>query len=504
MKNKSPLLISIISYFFVLLFIYAGMSKLLDFENFQVQLAQSPLLSAYAGFVSYSIIAIEFVVAISLCIPRTRPTGLYASLGLMAGFTIYIYLILNYSDFIPCSCGGILEKLGWREHLIFNIVCVILAVVGILLLEKQKEKGFKRPSFLSAGTVLASCLLVIGMFLSSEHIMKKENNFTRRFPHHPILEDTIINLGFNSYYFAGADHGKIYLGNSTSPQLLTEIDSSFTEKKEKQILLDNYNHQFRAVRLQVKPPYYYLYDGTVPVIFRGLLINNQAQTLSSKDAYFTQLAIIDSSTFALRSQSAENNSFTLGFLNLTAPQKFRLMPGLIQIQQDGIFDTDGKLTIDQYTRQPIYTYYYRNQFLIMDSQLNLARRLNTIDTTSRAKVNTTVLSNGTRLMDAPPVVVNKHMAIYRGILFNESSLKGKHESSDDWRKASVIDMYRTDRQEYLGSFYIQERGKNRISDLLVTDKYLYAIIGSDLIRYRFAQSVTDRFKTGEAENLVKE
>lgn len=41
-----------------LLFMYAAMSKMLDFENFQVQLAQSPLLSAYAGFVSYAVITI--------------------------------------------------------------------------------------------------------------------------------------------------------------------------------------------------------------------------------------------------------------------------------------------------------------------------------------------------------------------------------------------------------------------------------------------------------------
>lgn len=111
----------IISILLALLFIYAGASKMLDFENFQVQLAQSPLLSAYAGMISYMIIAIEFIVAIALCMNSSRLIGLYASLGLMAGFTIYIYLILNYSDFIPCSCGGILEKLGWKEHMVFNI-----------------------------------------------------------------------------------------------------------------------------------------------------------------------------------------------------------------------------------------------------------------------------------------------------------------------------------------------------------------------------------------------
>ena len=51
------------SFFFILLFIYAAASKMLDFENFQVQLAQSPLLSAYAGFISYGVIGIEIGIA---------------------------------------------------------------------------------------------------------------------------------------------------------------------------------------------------------------------------------------------------------------------------------------------------------------------------------------------------------------------------------------------------------------------------------------------------------
>ena len=69
MKNFSNIVPSIVSYFFILLFVYASVSKLLEFERFQIQLAQSPLLSAYAGFVSYSVIIIEWVASILLLVP---------------------------------------------------------------------------------------------------------------------------------------------------------------------------------------------------------------------------------------------------------------------------------------------------------------------------------------------------------------------------------------------------------------------------------------------------
>src|SRR5690606_41590125 len=106
----------IISYFFSLLFCYAAISKILEFVDFQVQIGQSPLLSAYANFISFAVIVAELVIVVCLVFPNIRLFGLYSSTALMSAFTIYIYLILNYSDFIPCSCGGILEKLGWTER----------------------------------------------------------------------------------------------------------------------------------------------------------------------------------------------------------------------------------------------------------------------------------------------------------------------------------------------------------------------------------------------------
>ncbi|HZH70563.1 MAG TPA: MauE/DoxX family redox-associated membrane protein [Flavobacteriaceae bacterium] len=38
---------------------------------------------------------------------------------------------------MPCSCGGVLEQLGWTEHLAFNIGFMGLGVVGILIENKR-------------------------------------------------------------------------------------------------------------------------------------------------------------------------------------------------------------------------------------------------------------------------------------------------------------------------------------------------------------------------------
>ena len=122
------IIIEVISIAYILLFVYAAVSKLMDFSNFQVQIAQSPLLTAYAGFISITVILLELLIALLLAVVKTRIIGLYISFTLMLLFSIYIYLILNYSPFVPCSCGGILENMGWTEHLIFNLVFTLLAV----------------------------------------------------------------------------------------------------------------------------------------------------------------------------------------------------------------------------------------------------------------------------------------------------------------------------------------------------------------------------------------
>ncbi|MGV0924130.1 MauE/DoxX family redox-associated membrane protein [Empedobacter tilapiae] len=71
MRKIAPLIQTLICYLFIVLFIYAAVSKLMDFENFQIQLAQSTLLSVYAEFIVYTIIiSIGIVIALLLLVRK--------------------------------------------------------------------------------------------------------------------------------------------------------------------------------------------------------------------------------------------------------------------------------------------------------------------------------------------------------------------------------------------------------------------------------------------------
>ncbi|WP_366788858.1 MauE/DoxX family redox-associated membrane protein, partial [uncultured Flavobacterium sp.] len=129
---KKRIFIQIVSLLYIILFVYAAISKLLDFENFQAQLGQSPIVSNYTGVVSFAVPAIELTLSILLSFPKLKLFGLYGSFALMVMFTAYIHVILNYASNIPCSCGGILEEMGWKEHFIFNCFFVAIAAGAIL------------------------------------------------------------------------------------------------------------------------------------------------------------------------------------------------------------------------------------------------------------------------------------------------------------------------------------------------------------------------------------
>ena len=137
---KRSTLVEIIALLFVILFLYTGISKLMDYSVFKEQIASSPVLKPIAPWAAWILPVSEFGVAVSLFIPRWRLKGLYAALGMMILFTGYIGAILLLDDHIPCSCGGVIELLSWQGHLIFNGVWIGLALTGIIL-----GKAARRP-----------------------------------------------------------------------------------------------------------------------------------------------------------------------------------------------------------------------------------------------------------------------------------------------------------------------------------------------------------------------
>lgn len=130
---------SIVALLLVVLFLYTGISKLMDYTVFKEQIAASPILAPIAPFTAWALPLTEFAVAVLLFIPAWRLWGLYASFVLMLSFTGYVIAIMTFSKELPCSCGGVLQEMSWGQHVVFNIVVTVLALVAALLERKRRR-----------------------------------------------------------------------------------------------------------------------------------------------------------------------------------------------------------------------------------------------------------------------------------------------------------------------------------------------------------------------------
>ena len=130
---KKELLVDIITGLLILLFVYTAVSKWLTYDSFKGVLQTAPLLRPFAATLAWAIPVSEIAVSFLLSLPCYRLLGLYASLGLMALFTLYLAFMLLYSPHLPCSCGGVISQFTWQEHLLFNLFFIAINGVAIKL-----------------------------------------------------------------------------------------------------------------------------------------------------------------------------------------------------------------------------------------------------------------------------------------------------------------------------------------------------------------------------------
>jgi putative oxidoreductase len=141
------LIVDIIGALFILLFFYTAINKLIEIDTLKNILAAYPLLENIPHFVAWALPITELVVVALLFFPRTRSLGLYASLVLMISFTLYLTYMLTFTTKLPCTCGGMLEKLTWPQHLFFNVVFVLLSITAIILnrrVNRNPDEGLSK------------------------------------------------------------------------------------------------------------------------------------------------------------------------------------------------------------------------------------------------------------------------------------------------------------------------------------------------------------------------
>jgi hypothetical protein len=131
-------LILIISLLLVATFIYASGAKLWTFWQSKTGFDFFPFVKDYHKIAFWGLMIVQLLIASLLTFRRTRLEGLYGSFFLLAFLSTYLYIMLHYTDHIPCNCTGIIPSLSWEGHMWSTIAMTILAGTGIGLLSNKK------------------------------------------------------------------------------------------------------------------------------------------------------------------------------------------------------------------------------------------------------------------------------------------------------------------------------------------------------------------------------
>lgn len=131
--NNRNLFAIVLTGLLVLLFAYTATSKLLDYNKFvfQMRLAPLPVMKSVAPTLGWLMPSIEMLISIGLLISQFRFKALYASVILLFVFECYITGMLLTGQHLPCTCGGIISSMSWKQHLLFNAVFIWAGIIAI-------------------------------------------------------------------------------------------------------------------------------------------------------------------------------------------------------------------------------------------------------------------------------------------------------------------------------------------------------------------------------------
>jgi len=173
----------------------------------------------------------------------------------------------------------------------------------------------------------------------------------------------------------------------------------------------------------------------------------------------------------------------------------KLAPNLLTKQIDGYFDTNGILQYNSFLKRIIYTYYYRNQYVVATPSLLPEPTGKTIDTVSIARIKV-AYSEGDKIgkLASPPYIVNKGVSTFGKYLFINAAMTGRFEPVAMWKRASVVDVYNLIDYSYVFSFYLPDKSEKKVSQFKVDDNRVIVICGKYLQVYQLQTDYYERIK----------
>lgn len=464
-----------IAYLLIFLFVYTGVSKLLDLGIFQSQIAQSAMLAPYAKFLAWAVPIVELMLAGLLLFSSVRVWGLLGSAVLMLGFTIYVYLIWTYSPSLPCSCGGILEAMDWEAHLYFNSVLTILAGWAWYV-ENDNRKNY---TLLATGSFGMAALVLILFYTQPQPKILQDDSFTRNYRENALTPIAEQKLEFNSYYVAGVTDSLVYLGNSTGFTHGIVWNYRTNDTTHFRIKIENAPEQFASLpKWQVFDDYFFIGEGVNPSLYRGKVGEWMAREFMTVVPYYSDLVVLDTTEFIIRALQASTQRYVLTTYKDKEP--YVQIHDVLEQEDGNLFEADGSLYWDKSTEQLGYLYFYKNKIANWTHDFKKVAETDLIYNINANAVSTHQGRDGTHLRDSPVPALHSNIQAWENQYFVLTQVMDADKNPNDFNATTTIDVYAED---YSYSLLLPNKNEEKASDFYVTDEHIIVHYPMQIVVY---------------------
>lgn len=332
-------------------------------------------------------------------------------------------------------------------------------------------------------TVLSLILMEV-LYISSKPIILK-SGFKRNLSNEQLKAINHINLKYTGYYLLNLSAKGIVLGNYSAP--LYTLNCSYDLKDTITVRLPfkyRSNLDWNAVKLESDSAKIHLVDVKTPAYISANLPFSNEKYLKLEGHRIDLFKMISANSMAIR--------YTSPAVKQKVLQKLQLFP---KIKKEQVFipknHMDGEFSLDGFfirnKARILYTFYYINKFLCLDTNMNLLYSASTIDTNKTAKIKVTEIltsKSKEKLMAAPALLVNKKGYSDGDWVYINSGIVSDNEDETAFEHYSVIDVYTINNGKYHHSFFVPAYQGKRMTDFAIWKNIIVVLYPQHLISYR--------------------
>lgn len=341
-------------------------------------------------------------------------------------------------------------------------------------------------------TLICSIAVIMGLMFAK---LPAKNEFNRKIINIQVIEENVTKLKSNRFSFAGILATNIVLQDHQNPTWIYMVDKNLQHQKPvllhaPQIFVDKLK-----ANIGVFETYKYVSNNSGNLV----VLTQDTTRLYTFNGSFDETQSITANSFLVRLFKIIDNKRRIAIAKIKADKGIQIKKELILPKQgDGFFSNDGWLHYDRENSRLYYMFFYKGEYLCLDTNLNVLYNGKTIDTVSTAKINLTehktVSDKGKEQIRTtqrtPPKLVNHYLTTYKDNIYFHSLLAANNEGYSVFRQMAVIDVYSSENGRYKYSFYLPKYKDFKLRSFEVRDNIIFAIFDKYLIQYRISDKAT--------------